>query len=275
MLFTGITRTFSTENEQQYETIGAFWAEMENKYDCTRLRGLGYNWTTGTIEYVIGLTDGYAEGSDCTVILPDEGWTEVRGRTENLGHIYDGIYKDGALSYEIETFDPDGNCRILYSRSPEGYKKICRATEKDLDEILKLQYLAYQSEAALFGTDDIPPLKQTIEEVAEEYRRGTILKMVTKDGRIIGSVRAHAQSGTVYIGKLMVHPDYRGCGLGSTLLSEIERYCNGFRYELFTSTRSTDNIRLYRKAGYEIFDQRAVDDKLVFVYLEKNKPIEV
>ena len=60
MLFTGITRTFSTENEQQYETIGAFWAEMENKYDCTRLRGLGYNWTPGTIEYVIGLTDGYA-----------------------------------------------------------------------------------------------------------------------------------------------------------------------------------------------------------------------
>ena len=99
--------------------------------------------------------------------------------------------------------------------------------------------------------------------------------MVTKDGRIIGSVRAHAQNGTAYIGKLMVHPDYRGCGLGSTLLSEIERYCSGLRYELFTSTRSTDNIRLYRKAGYEIFDQRAVDDKLVFVYLEKNKPIEV
>ena len=98
MLFTGITRTFSTENEQQYETIGAFWAEMENKYDCTRLRGLGYNWTQGTIEYVIGLTDGYAEGSDCTVILPDEGWTEVRGRTETLGHIYYGIYKAGALS---------------------------------------------------------------------------------------------------------------------------------------------------------------------------------
>ena len=270
MLFTGITRTFSTENEQQYETIGAFWAAMESKYHCTRLRGLGYNWTAGTIEYVIGLTDGTAEGSDCTVILPDDGWTEVRGRTEDLGRIYDEIYKDGALSYEIETVDPDGNCRILYTRSPEGFKKICRASENDLDEILKLQYLAYQSEAALFGTDDIPPLKQTIEEVAEEYRSGTILKMVTKDDRIIGSVRAHAKSGTAFIGKLMVHPDYRGRGLGSALLSEIERYYNGLRFELFTSTRSKDNIRLYQKAGYEIFDQRAFDDELVFVYLEKN-----
>ena len=155
MIFTGITRTFSTENEQQYETIGAFWTEMERRYDCSCLRGLGYNWTPNTIEYVIGLTDGVAEGSDCTVILPDDGWTEVRGRTDDLGRIYDVIYRDGALSYEIESFDADGNCRILYTRNPEGYKKIVRASENDLAEILKLQYLAYQSEAALFGTDAI------------------------------------------------------------------------------------------------------------------------
>ena len=127
MLFTGITRTFSTENEQQYETIGVFWAEMERKYDCALLRGLGYNWTANTIEYVIGLTEGTIEDANCTVILPDEGWTEVRGRTEDLGRIYDGIYKDGALSYEIETFDAEGNCRILYSRSSEAFLKICRS----------------------------------------------------------------------------------------------------------------------------------------------------
>ena len=28
MLFRGIGRTFSTENDQQYETIGAFWDEL-------------------------------------------------------------------------------------------------------------------------------------------------------------------------------------------------------------------------------------------------------
>lgn len=269
MRFTGITRTFSTENEQQYETIGAFWAEMERKYDCALLHGLGYNWTAETIEYVIGLTNGAAEGSNCTVILPDEGWVEVRGRTEDLSRIYDRIYADGALTYEIESFDAEDNCRILYSRSAEAWRKICRAGEEDLEEILKLQYLAYQSEAALFDTEDIPPLKQTIGEVEEEYRRGTILKMVTADGRIIGSVRAHAENGTAFIGKLMVHPDHRGCGLGSALLSEIERYYEGSRFELFTSTRSKDNIRLYQKAGYEMFDRRAVDDELVFVFMEK------
>ncbi|HBZ04078.1 MAG TPA: GNAT family N-acetyltransferase, partial [Lachnospiraceae bacterium] len=112
---------------------------------------------------------------------------------------------------------------------------ISEADRTDLEEILKLQYLAYQSEAALFKSKDIPPLRQTLEEVEEELGRGTILKLV-EDGRIVGSVRAYEEDGTVYIGKLMVHPDRQGRGYGSRLLSEIENIYPDKRYELFTST---------------------------------------
>ena len=145
---------------------------------------------------------------------------------------------------------------------------ILKAEYNDLREILDLQYLAYQSEAALFGSQDIPPLKQTIDEVIEEFNTGIILKIVI-DNKIIGSVRAKEQNDTVYIGKLMVHPDHRRRGYGSQLLSEIERYFPDKRYELFKSTRSIDNIRLYQKMGYTIFDRKAVNDQLQFVYLEK------
>ena len=79
---------------------------------------------------------------------------------------------------------------------------ILKAEQKDLQEILDLQYLAYQSEAALFGNKDIPPLKETIEELTEEFNKGVILKLV-EDDKIIGSVRAYAKNGTAYIGKLM------------------------------------------------------------------------
>jgi len=68
---------------------------------------------------------------------------------------------------------------------------ITKAELEDLKEILDLQYLAYQSEAELFGNKDIPPLKQTLDEVIEEFNSGTILKMTGDDGVIIGSVRAH------------------------------------------------------------------------------------
>ena len=127
------------------------------------------------------------------------------------------------------------NIKIL-----EHYMQIVKAEYNDLTEILNLQYLAYQSEADLFGTRDIPPLKQTLDEVIEEYNQGIILKLIDENNLIIGSIRAKEKDGTVYIGKLMVHPDYRCKGYGSRMLNEIEAYFPETRYELFTSTRSID-----------------------------------
>lgn len=146
---------------------------------------------------------------------------------------------------------------------------ICKATYDDLQEILQLQYLAYQTEAALFGNKEIPPLKQTLDEVVEEFNSGIILKMIDENNRIIGSVRAKELDGNVYIGKLMVHPDYRRRGFASRLMTEIENHFPNKRYELFTSTRSIDNIRLYTRLGYKIFDSKVIDDELEFVFMEK------
>lgn len=146
---------------------------------------------------------------------------------------------------------------------------ICKATYDDLQEILQLQYLAYQTEAALFGNKEIPPLKQTLDEVVEEFNSGIILKMIDENNRIIGSVRANELDGTVYIGKLMIHPDYRRKGFASRLMTEIENHFPNKRYELFTSTRSIDNIRLYTRLGYKIFDSKVIDNELEFVFMEK------
>ena len=116
MLYQGISRVFSTENEQQYETIGAFWDELTKIYGRDNLRGLGYNWTDASIEYVIGLKEGIIKGCNCAVDLPETGWKTVRGKTENLSQIYDAVYKDGKLTYEIEMFTDDGCCEIMYWR---------------------------------------------------------------------------------------------------------------------------------------------------------------
>ena len=162
--------------------------------------------------------------------------------------------------------------QITINQSVERKKenmKIEKAEYKDLTEILNLQYLAYQSEADLFGTRDIPPLKQTLDEVIEEYNQGIILKLVDDNNVIIGSVRAKEKDGTVYIGKLMVHPEHQKMGYGSGLLNEIEMYFPGRRYELFTSTKSIDNIKLYSKMGYKEFKKEVISDELVFVYMEK------
>ncbi|NWL86758.1 hypothetical protein DMN77_03990 [Paenibacillus sp. 79R4] len=65
---------------------------------------------------------------------------------------------------------------------------IAKAERSDLPSILKLQYEAYQSEAEIYG-EMIPPLKQTIGELEEEFNEGIILKSVVHE-EIVGSVRA-------------------------------------------------------------------------------------
>ena len=116
MEFIGISRTFSTAGEQQYETIGAFWEEMSRSYGRENLWGLGYHWTDTSIAYAIGMIGGEIDGASLRMTLPDEGWKRVTGRTECLGRIYSDIYRDGPLQYEIERFDEEGNCTMAYYR---------------------------------------------------------------------------------------------------------------------------------------------------------------
>ena len=116
MLFTGISRVFNLTNQEQYETIGAFWDELSLKYGLENLQGLGYKWSNNEIYYAIGLKNGIIPDSDFHFSLPDEGWIEVNGETDNLKEIYDEIYKAGPLTFEIETFDENGKCKIKYYR---------------------------------------------------------------------------------------------------------------------------------------------------------------
>lgn len=148
--------------------------------------------------------------------------------------------------------------------------KILSVTEEDLAEILNLQYLAYQAEAILAKNPDIPPLKQTLAELYEEFRAGTILKAVDDAGKILGSVRYFQNGDTVAIGKLMVLPEYQGCGLGTRLLHTVECNCPGKRLELFTGKNSQRNIAWYEKCGFSRFKEQVASENLTLVYLEKN-----
>jgi ribosomal protein S18 acetylase RimI-like enzyme len=147
--------------------------------------------------------------------------------------------------------------------------RIKKAERKDLTKILELQYLAYQSEAQLLDNPAIPPLTQTIQEVEKEFENGIILIAVNEADGIVGSVRAYSDDNTLYIGKLIVRPDLQRQGIGKWLLAEIERRCRYPRYELFTSSKSENNINLYERAGYKRLKEKEVSKSLKLIYLEK------
>ncbi len=147
--------------------------------------------------------------------------------------------------------------------------KVLEAMQYDLEPILKLQYLAFQSEAELHNNYKIQPLVQTISEIESEYENGIILKGVANDGTIIGSVRGYTEGNTLHIGKLIVHPDKRGKGYGKLLLSSIEALYPDYRYELYTSEKSIRNLCLYESQGYERYQEKETPSGLKIIYLEK------
>ena len=120
MIFKGYSKIFSTINNKQYKLIGDFWDEMISKYNIENLRGLGFNWTETTIEYIIGLKSNEKfdniNASWKEIELPDYKWETVDGLTENLSKIYADIYRESSLKYEIEMFNNDGTCKIMYIR---------------------------------------------------------------------------------------------------------------------------------------------------------------
>ena len=59
------------------------------------------------------------------------------------------------------------------------------AQPQDAAEILALQKLAYQSEAAIYGGFSIPPLTQTLDQMRADLADKTCLK-ATVDDRIVG-----------------------------------------------------------------------------------------
>jgi ribosomal protein S18 acetylase RimI-like enzyme len=143
------------------------------------------------------------------------------------------------------------------------------AAVEDAAEILALQKLAYLSEAAIYNDYTIQPLKQTLEEIREDFKQYIFLKAV-QNGVIIGSVKGQLEQQSCYIGRLMVHPDFQNRGIGTRLMQAIEaQFPQVKEYTLGTGHRSERNIRLYQKLGYKICSSEPVSDILTIVHLEK------
>ena len=148
-----------------------------------------------------------------------------------------------------------------------------RAEKSDAPEILALQKTAYQSEAEIYGDDSLPALQQTLEELQKDFERPeqVFIKTVV-NGKIIGSVRGHAVDDTACISRVIVHPYFRGRGIGRRLVEEIEKtFPNAKRFEVKTGHRSERNLFQFRAQGYKEFKTEPFTPAITWVYLQKER----
>ncbi|MCK1821340.1 GNAT family N-acetyltransferase [Streptomyces sp. XM83C] len=150
---------------------------------------------------------------------------------------------------------------------------ISAATGQDAEQIFRLQYLCFQSEAALYGNYRIDPLVQTLDAVRAEVASDCVFVARLGD-EVVGSVRGSVgEDGVASIGKLCVHPRLQGHGIGARLLRAVETALTEERgaklFRLRAGHRSEGNLRLYRRVGYQRVDTVEGADGVRMIVLEK------
>ena len=91
-------------------------------------------------------------------------------------------------------------------------------------------------------------------------------------GRLVGSVRAREADGVCQVGRLIVHPELQGRGVGTMLMRHIEaEFPRRAAFELFTGSRSEGNLRLYERLGYARSREKVLSPSVTLVFLEKRR----
>lgn len=141
----------------------------------------------------------------------------------------------------------------------------------DAGEVMTLQRAAFVQEALIYGTPEMPPLTQTLEEVESELHEN--IGCVALDGtRMVGAVRARLDGSLLLVGRIAIAPDRAGEGIGTTLLAAVERRgaeAGATEAELFTGSLSEANLRLYEREGYVETERVQGDDGTEQVFLRK------
>ncbi|NUR15455.1 MAG: tRNA (guanosine(37)-N1)-methyltransferase TrmD [Dermatophilaceae bacterium] len=144
---------------------------------------------------------------------------------------------------------------LLHASHGDGDVEIAAATPGDVPELAVLMRACWVQEALVNDTLDVPALHESLDDVRASLDT-TQTWVARKAGRLVGAVRTSRHDDDWHIGRLCVVPDLQGRGLGRRLLEHAESTApDGIRtFSLHTGAKSTDNLRLYRKAGYRITD---------------------
>lgn len=136
-------------------------------------------------------------------------------------------------------------------------------------EVLDLQRISYRMEAELIGTNDIPPLKESLEQLQEcgETFIGYYL-----ENRLAGAVSYKREAGTVDLHRVMVHPDFFRRGIAARLITHIESMEQAIaKVIVSTGAANLPAVGLYEKLGFQRIEDSQVGNGLVIANFIKRK----
>jgi enterochelin esterase-like enzyme len=143
------------------------------------------------------------------------------------------------------------------------------ATKKDVPALMELRHKAFGPLCKALGIEEKPTTKNSIKEAYEVFDMCTTLKVKNNEGAIIGAVQGNITEDLLYIGNLMVLPEYQRRGIGKHLLREIQRMMPHKRAWLYTCQNVDTTYSFYQREGFSTFEKEQASSGLTWAYMEK------
>ena len=151
--------------------------------------------------------------------------------------------------------------------------KIEIATIDDVPELMELHDKAFFAIAAEVNWLDAPGLKESLEQACKDFPKYMTLKMLSDEGKIVGSVRGRVEDGALYIGRLMVLPECQGKGFGKILFREIQKVMPHNRVWLFTCCEVQRTVSFYEREGFRTFHTEHFENNHTWISMEKTDKV--
>ncbi|WP_433748312.1 GNAT family N-acetyltransferase [Falsibacillus pallidus] len=128
-------------------------------------------------------------------------------------------------------------------------KKVNIKDRSIAEQVLPIQLASYQIEADIIQFYDIPPLKETIEDlmnVKEEF-------LAYYDNGALAGLLSYEEDGpsSITICRMMVHPDFHRKGIASALIEELFALTSDCeQWKVTTGAKNEPAKKLYLKHGF-------------------------
>jgi ribosomal protein S18 acetylase RimI-like enzyme len=137
--------------------------------------------------------------------------------------------------------------------------------EQTVQKLWNMQQRAYRVEAELIGTEDIPPLRESVEQlrICEETFYGYI-----EEGELAGAVSFLIEGEKLDIHRMIVDPVHFRKGIASQLLASVHEHgCR--KIVVATGSLNEPAVRLYERHGFTLMDKKEVMPGLWLSFFEK------
>ncbi|TCN22260.1 ADP-ribose pyrophosphatase YjhB (NUDIX family) [Mesobacillus foraminis] len=134
--------------------------------------------------------------------------------------------------------------------------------------VFELQWASYKKEAELIGTDEIPPLLESFEQLKA---CGELFLGYFDRGELAGAVSYKVIENQIDIHRVMVHPEHFRKGIARSLIEHLAiKEGNASEMLVATGAANTPAVKLYQRLGFTYAGETIAGQNLQIAHFRKS-----